>query len=100
MAIFEGQQVLLDLDTSVSFKEKQALRKNIIDNGGIISYIITKKVQVHLNPILGYSGQGEELIYLVHKLHLCMTTKKLFHILQNLSLHLNPILSYSVSSLN
>ncbi|XP_061177422.1 LOW QUALITY PROTEIN: protein mono-ADP-ribosyltransferase PARP4-like [Saccostrea echinata] len=41
--IFAGCQVVLDLSTSVGFKKKQEVRKTITNNGGIISYIVTKK---------------------------------------------------------
>ncbi|XP_061177489.1 protein mono-ADP-ribosyltransferase PARP4-like [Saccostrea echinata] len=41
--VFAGCQVVLDLSTSVGFKKKQEVRKTITNNGGIISYIVTKK---------------------------------------------------------
>jgi len=45
--IFHRCQIVLDLDAAqVRFKQKQELRKKITDNGGIVSYIITKKVHV------------------------------------------------------
>ena len=43
--VFTGCQIALDLTTSVKFKEKANLRKSITENGGIVSYIVTKKVQ-------------------------------------------------------
>ena len=43
--IFSGCQIALDLTTSVKFKEKAKLRRSITDNGGIVSYIVTKKVR-------------------------------------------------------
>lgn len=42
--VFAGCQIVLDLSTSVGFKKKQEIRKTITENGGIISYIVTKKV--------------------------------------------------------
>ena len=42
--VFSGCQIVLDLTTSVRFKEKAQLRKSITDNGGVVSYIVTKKV--------------------------------------------------------
>ena len=39
-----AMQVSLELDSSVRFKEKLELKKKVIDNGGIISFIVTKKV--------------------------------------------------------
>lgn len=44
MGVFDGCQVSLDLDSSIRFKEKVELKKKVIDNGGIISSIVTKKV--------------------------------------------------------
>ncbi|XP_056015621.1 uncharacterized protein LOC125677683 isoform X3 [Ostrea edulis] len=41
--VFAGCQIVLDLSTSVGFKKKQEIRKTITENGGIISYIVTKK---------------------------------------------------------
>ena len=43
MEIFHDCQIVLDLSTSVHFKKKQEIRKKITKNGGIISYIVTKK---------------------------------------------------------
>ena len=34
----------LELDSSIPFKKKTELKKKVIDNGGIISFIVTKKV--------------------------------------------------------
>jgi hypothetical protein len=44
MSVFEGCQVTLELDSSLSFKKKTELKNKIIENGGIISFIVTKKV--------------------------------------------------------
>ena len=44
MAVFSGCQITLELDSSVNFKKKTELKKRVIDNGGIISFIVTKKV--------------------------------------------------------
>ena len=43
--IFTGCVFSFDLGTSVKYKEKENLRKQIIENGGTFSYIVTKKVQ-------------------------------------------------------
>ncbi len=44
MGIFNQHQFVLDLDcTQVPYKKKQQLRKAVTDNGGVISYILTKK---------------------------------------------------------
>lgn len=45
--IFEGLQFVLDSSsfTYVPFKKKQKLREDITTNGGVISYILTKKVR-------------------------------------------------------
>ena len=44
MSVFEGCQITLELDSSLSFKKKTELKNKIIENGGIISFIVTKKV--------------------------------------------------------
>lgn len=44
MSMFNDCQIALDLGISVGFKKKVALRKTIIEHGGIVSYIVTKKV--------------------------------------------------------
>ena len=46
MGIFRRCQITLELDSRVSFKKKAALKKKIIDNDGIVSFIVTKKVLV------------------------------------------------------
>ncbi|XP_022100686.1 poly [ADP-ribose] polymerase 4-like isoform X2 [Acanthaster planci] len=44
MGIFSDCQIALDLDaTQVPFKKKQLLRQQVTSNGGVISYILTKK---------------------------------------------------------
>ncbi|CAG2205451.1 PARP2_3_4 [Mytilus edulis] len=43
MSIFSDCQIVLDLTTSVNFKKKTEIRKKITNNGGVISYIVTKK---------------------------------------------------------
>ena len=47
MGVFDGCQVTLELDSSVRFKEKLGLKKKVIDHGGIISFIVTKKVRIY-----------------------------------------------------
>ena len=44
MGVFEECQLTLELDSSMSFKKKIALKRSITENGGIISFIVTKKV--------------------------------------------------------
>ena len=44
--MFDGCQLTLELDSSVRFKKKLELKKKVIDNGGIISFIVTKKVRI------------------------------------------------------
>ncbi|XP_041352469.1 protein mono-ADP-ribosyltransferase PARP4-like isoform X2 [Gigantopelta aegis] len=41
--VFSGCQIVLDLTTSVAFKKKVEIKKKIIENGGIVSFIVTKK---------------------------------------------------------
>ena len=45
MSLFNDCQIALDLGYSVGFKKKAELRKTIIEHGGIVSYIVTKKVR-------------------------------------------------------
>ena len=49
MGIFSRCQVALELDSCVNLKKKAALKKKIIDNDGIVSFIVTKKVVVFLH---------------------------------------------------
>lgn len=44
MSVFEGCQVTLEFDSSLGFKKKTELKNKIIEHGGIISFIVTKKV--------------------------------------------------------
>ena len=48
-AIFEGCQIVLEMGSRLSFKEKKALKAMVTQNGGILSYIITKKVTSNLS---------------------------------------------------
>ena len=44
MGIFSRCQITLEFDSTANFKFKTALKKKIIDNDGIVSFIVTKKV--------------------------------------------------------
>ena len=44
MGIFKRCQITLELDSTANFKFKTALKKKIVDNDGIVSFIVTKKV--------------------------------------------------------
>ena len=44
MKVFQNCTVVLEFDTVTSFKEKTLWRKKITDNGGIVSYVLTKRV--------------------------------------------------------
>ena len=44
MNLFEGVHIAVDLSTSITFKQKVNIRKLITDNGGVVSYMVTKKV--------------------------------------------------------
>ena len=58
--IFRGVQFTVDFASSLlSFREKQDIRKSIVDNGGILSYILTKQVQltfiqITFNPVYSH----------------------------------------------
>ncbi len=45
MGLFDGCQITLELDSSIRFKRKLELKKKVTDNGGLISFIVTKKVR-------------------------------------------------------
>ena len=47
MQIFANCQIALDLGINVGFKKKVELREAIVKHGGIVSYIVTKKVKRH-----------------------------------------------------
>lgn len=49
MKVFHNCIVVLEFDSATSYKEKAAWRKKITDYGGVISYVLTRKV----------SGQNE-----------------------------------------
>ncbi|KAL5457332.1 hypothetical protein EMCRGX_G034580 [Ephydatia muelleri] len=42
MGVFTDCQIALELDSSLGFKKKSALKGKIVDNGGTISFIVTK----------------------------------------------------------
>ena len=44
MGIFSRCQIAFEFDSSVNFKNKAALKKKVIDNDGVVSFIVTKKV--------------------------------------------------------
>ena len=48
MRIFDHCHFILELDFTVSFKEKTLLKKKITDNGGIISFLITAQTKFML----------------------------------------------------
>ena len=43
--VFKGCQITLEFDSSLPFKKKSALKQTVIDKGGLISFIVTKKVR-------------------------------------------------------
>ncbi|XP_019851276.1 PREDICTED: uncharacterized protein LOC100633591 isoform X2 [Amphimedon queenslandica] len=42
-SLFRGCQITLELDSSIPFKKKSALKQSVIQYGGIVSFIVTKK---------------------------------------------------------
>ena len=44
MAVFAGCQIALELDSSLPFKKKMAVKREVIEHGGVVSFIVTKKV--------------------------------------------------------
>ena len=51
MGVFTGCQIAFDLTSNISFKKKKELRNAVTDNGGIVSFIVTKQVR---NLIRGF----------------------------------------------
>ena len=58
MNIFSGCLIALELGSNIPFKKKQQLRKTVTDNGGVVSFIITKKVGVGTLNLLPSSSFG------------------------------------------
>lgn len=52
MGVFDGCQLTLELDSGLPFKKKLELKKNIFENGGIVSFIVTKKVAIIIIKLL------------------------------------------------
>ena len=50
--MFSDCQITLELDSSLPFKGKLELKRKIVDNGGIISFIVTKKVRRRELPVV------------------------------------------------
>ncbi|VDI81651.1 Hypothetical predicted protein, partial [Mytilus galloprovincialis] len=44
LGLFHNNTVVLQLPSSMPFKEKMSWKKKITSNGGTLSYIVTKKV--------------------------------------------------------
>ena len=44
MKVFQDCIVVLEFDTLTSYKEKTQWRKKVTENGGIVSYVLTKRV--------------------------------------------------------
>ncbi|XP_076330882.1 uncharacterized protein LOC143236481 [Tachypleus tridentatus] len=61
--VFGGQQIVLDIPSSLSLKEKQKLREKIVDNGGQLSYIVTNKshIVIHIQDSSQKNLVGEKL---------------------------------------
>lgn len=61
--VFGGQQIVLDIPSSLSLKEKQKLREKIVDNGGQLSYILTNKshIVIHIQDSSQKNLVGEKL---------------------------------------
>lgn len=54
--IFRSCQFVVDFAASslLSFKRKKEIRRDIVDNGGILSYILTKQVGISLAIMLKF----------------------------------------------
>ena len=69
MAVFSECQLTLELDSSLPFKGKLELKRKIIDNGGVISFIVTKKVRRSIDKsgksaLLSMGGDSFQIIVL------------------------------------
>ena len=67
MGIFSKLQFSVDFGTRLPWKEKQAVRRALLDNDGILSYILTKKVDPlrrTLLAVLGGPGSWRSLFFL------------------------------------
>ena len=73
MGIFNECQISLELGPAISFKAKKILRNQITENGGTISYIITKKVIVEAmlmgTKTFAYKKYGQCTIYNYSYIH-------------------------------
>ena len=66
MAVFSECQLTLELDSLLPFKGKLELKRKIIDNGGVISFIVTKKVRRSIDKsgksaLLSMGGDSSKL---------------------------------------
>jgi len=55
MDVFADRYIALEFATQTSFKTKKQLRNLITDNGGIVSFVITRKVissSVNVSPAI------------------------------------------------
>ena len=45
-ALFHGMQAVVEFSYTTPYKRKQEVRKSVTNNGGIISYTLTKQVNL------------------------------------------------------
>ena len=64
MGIFTDCLIALELDSSLGFKKKSALKGKIIDNGGTISFIVTKNVSCTSIAIWVYTKAAHMRTYI------------------------------------
>ena len=48
MGIFSRCQITSEFDSTANFKFKMALKKKILENDGIVSFIVTRKKGIYL----------------------------------------------------
>ena len=85
MKVFQDCIVVLEFDTLTSYKEKTQWRKKVTENGGIVSYVLTKRVGSKLLKSKTYQLQILLFLYSwqfkhgsliwVHKRTICFAEK-------------------------
>ncbi len=62
--VFADCHVVLELSSALNFKQKKAIKEAVTKHGGVISYIITKKVRV--NKVHEYDGDSDFATFYRH----------------------------------
>ena len=77
MGIFSRCQIAFEFDATASFKSKASLKKKIIDNDGVVSFIVTKKVNDDRCLCIKHLRLGSLYhICVINGVHLCILFEK------------------------